>query len=211
MNRWHKRLADLRTPRPGGLGTPVQNVQNVQNGSPADAFEHYEHIEQPAGVSTSSTPAVPDRLRKNEINEKSPTPVAWGEAEEERAALVQYDAGVLRPWAEALARLDPGRPPRDVPLRRWVQFINDCGHFLDHGWAAKAERLGWRAVDLFGCDRERPFARIDAAGLLWLVNGQKLVALSVDRAVIEISVTGTLQIYYRKSAMPGSIVLPRQR
>jgi hypothetical protein len=166
------------------------------------------------------SPAGPGMYEKNEFNEFSKNEHERnsreksdrsGEAEAERVALVQYAARAQHPWAPLLARLDPNHPPRDVPLRRWRQFLGDCARFLDEGWAAKAERLGWRAVDLFGCARERPFARIDRAGLLWLVNGEKLVALSADRAVIEIRVTGTLQTYYRKSAMPGSIVLPWQR
>jgi hypothetical protein len=53
--------------------------------------------------------------------------------------------------------------PGDVPPRRWLRFIDDCGHFLDGGWAARAKELGWGPLDLFGCDRERPFARIDRA------------------------------------------------
>ena len=31
---------------------------------------------------------------------------------------------------------------------------------------------------LFGYDRDRPFARIDQAGLLWLLNGDRLVMLA---------------------------------
>ena len=62
---------------------------------------------------------------------------------------------VVRPvtWAEALTRLDPARPPCDIPLIRWLRFIDDCGRFLDDGWAACAEGLGWGPLDLFGCDR----------------------------------------------------------
>jgi hypothetical protein len=35
----------------------------------------------------------------------------WGEAEEERAAIIEYDGGAPRTWAEALAHLDASRPP----------------------------------------------------------------------------------------------------
>jgi hypothetical protein len=54
-----------------------------------------------------------------------------------------HDAGAPRAWAEGLARLDPAHPPSDVPPGRWVRFIDDCGMFLDGGWAAKAAALGW--------------------------------------------------------------------
>jgi hypothetical protein len=97
----------------------------------------------------------------------------WGEAEEERAGVIEYDGNVPRAWAEGYARLHPDHPPGDVPLRRWQTFVDDCGRFLDGGWANRVAALGWGPLDLFGCDRERPFARIDHAGLLWLVNGRQ--------------------------------------
>ena len=34
----------------------------------------------------------------------------WGDLEEERAAIIEYDGGAPHPWAEALARLDPATP-----------------------------------------------------------------------------------------------------
>jgi hypothetical protein len=130
----------------------------------------------------------------------------WSDAQEERAAIAEYDGGAPRAWAEALARLDPARPPGDVPPKRWVQFIDDCGRFLDQDWAKKCEALGWRALDLFGCDRERPWARIDHAGLLWLLNGRKLVALTANTATIE-TTTGARQTYSRVPIEPGRVVL----
>ena len=36
--------------------------------------------------------------------------------------------------------------------------------------------------DLFGCDRDRPFARIDKAGLLRLLDADQLVALTAETA-----------------------------
>jgi hypothetical protein len=90
----------------------------------------------------------------------------WDEAEEERAAIAEYDGGAPRVWAEALARLDPARPPCDISPVGWLRFIDDCGRFLDDGWAARAEALGWGPLELFGCNRDKPFARISQAGLL---------------------------------------------
>jgi hypothetical protein len=60
---------------------------------------------------------------------------SWTDAEEERAAIVEYDTGAPRAWAEGFARLDPNNAPADVPSRRWLLFIDDCGRFLDGGWA----------------------------------------------------------------------------
>lgn len=76
--------------------------------------------------------------------------------------------------------------------------------FLDR-WATYASALGWGPHDLFGCNRDRPFARIDQSGLLWLLNGAKLVALSEDAAGIETR-TGERHAYRRKPNQPGSVL-----
>jgi hypothetical protein len=103
-----------------------------------------------------------------------PATETWREVVEERAAIIEYDGSARRPWAEVLARLEPAKPPHDVPLARWEQFIDDCGRFHDQGWANRAEAFGWEPLDLFGCDRERPLARYDNMGLLWIIQGRKL-------------------------------------
>ncbi len=119
------------------------------------------------------------------------------DAEGERAAIVGHDGGAPREWADGFARLDPDRPPGDVPPQRWLRFVNDVGRFLDSGFAMQAAALGWEPLDLFGCDRDRPFARIDQAGLLWQLNGNRLVALTADAAVIDTR-SGARQTYRRK-------------
>ncbi len=65
--------------------------------------------------------------------------------------------------------------------------------------------LGWGPHDLFGYDRERPFVRIGRMGLLWLLNGDRLVILAADAATIETR-TGIRQNWRRKSAAPGGIL-----
>ena len=82
--------------------------------------------------------------------------------------------------------------------RRWQQFVDDLRLFLDGPFCAVAAALGWGPHDLFGCDLERPFARIDLAGMLWLLNGGRLIALSEHTATIE-TPTGARQTYRRKA------------
>ena len=92
-----------------------------------------------------------------------------------------------------------------MPVQRWQQFVDDVGLFLDGPFRAVAASLGWGPFDLFGCDRDRPFARIDKCGLLWLLNGRKLVALSENTATIETR-TGARQTYRRKPNEPGRVL-----
>jgi hypothetical protein len=128
----------------------------------------------------------------------------WTDAAEERAAIAEYDGGAPRAWAEGFARLDPNKPPSDVPPQRWLRFLEDCRRFLGGGWASRAAELCWGQLDLFGCDRERPFARVDRAGLLWLLNGRKLVAFTADTATIE-TLSGAHQTYRRGSIAFGEV------
>jgi hypothetical protein len=128
------------------------------------------------------------------------------DAEETGAAVAEYQGEIPRAWAEGFARLNPDRRPGDAPPRRWPQFIDDIGRFLDGSWAEKAASLGWGPLDLFGCDRARPFARIDHAGLLWLLNGDRLVELDRHRAVIETR-TGARQTFRRRPFAVGDVVL----
>ena len=108
-------------------------------------------------------------------------------------------------WIEGVAKLDAERVPGDVPPRRWRQFIYDAARFLDGGFAAQAAALDWDALDLFGCDQIRPFARIDNAGLVWLLNGDRLVALTERSARIEAKSGATLTCY-RKPGETGRVL-----
>ena len=91
-----------------------------------------------------------------------------------------------------------------MPLRRWQTFVDDVGRFLDGPFPAVATALDWGPYDLFGCDRDRPFARIDRQGLCWLIAGNRLVDLGENAAVIEIW-TGARQTFHRKPSEPGRV------
>jgi hypothetical protein len=101
--------------------------------------------------------------------------------------------------------LNSDRPPGDVPAKRWHTFVDDVGRFLDSPFCAVVTTLGWGPHDLFGCDRDRPFARIDQAGLLWLLNGNRLRALTENTATIKTR-TGSRQTYRRKPPGPGRVL-----
>jgi hypothetical protein len=174
----------------------------------SDTLDTLRHSAEPAPTVSQSVNSVIPPPKPSAP--PAPVPVArndtWTDAQEERAAIVEYDGGAPRAWAEALARLDPDKPPGDAPPRRWLSFIDDCGRFLDRGWAARAAAFGWGPLDLFGCDRERPFARLDHMGLLWLVNGGTIVELHRARAIIE-TAGGAQQGYRRRPVEVGRVVL----
>jgi hypothetical protein len=199
MNRWRQRLAELRgeSAKPPACSSAVQNVQNVRNPAPKSSFEHFEQIEQ---LTESREAPV---LKASAANRRTSV---WGEAEAERAAIVEHDGVIPREWAEGFARLDPDRPPGDVRPQRWLRFVDDVGLFLDSPFCASAAALGWGPYDLFGCDRDRPFARIDHLGLLWLLDGAQVIALTADTATIKRS-NGSILTYRRRAGREPSNVL----
>jgi len=106
---------------------------------------------------------------------------------------------------KTLPEIDVALPPADVPLRRWRQLIDDIGRFIDCGFAKKAAALGWTELDLFGCDQEKPFARIDRQGLCWLIAGNRVIGLSENEAIIE-TWTGARQTWHRKRSEPDRVL-----
>jgi hypothetical protein len=174
----------------------------LSRGYDADTSDTSRHITSPLPEASRCVRSVSALALQSDAG---PEPATWGEAEEERSAIVEYDGNIPRTWAEGFARLDPDRSPADVPPKRWLQFVDDMSRFLDSPFCAVAAALGWGPYDLFGCDHSRPFARIDQAGLLWLLNGDRLVMLAEDTATIETR-TGARQTYRREPTAPGRVL-----
>jgi hypothetical protein len=166
---------------------PFKNVQNVQNPYPEPTFERFERFERQAS-SVLASANVPSHTEK------------------EGAGDAEHNGEGARAWAEGLAQLDSTQSPGDVPPNRWLRFIENCRAFLGSPWAERAAALGWGPLDLFGCDRERPFARINHQGLLWLLDENRIVELHRDKAKIETS-TGAFQTYRRHPVDVGRVVL----
>jgi hypothetical protein len=96
-----------------------------------------------AGLSGSGADRTFSDAPASEPSTTTPAALSpWGEAEEERAAIVEYDSGIPRAWAEGFARLSGARPPADMPLKRWRRFVDDVGSFLDGRFCAVAVKLG---------------------------------------------------------------------
>ena len=110
---------------------------------------------------------------------------------------------------DGLVALDPSHPFGDTPSSRWNQLLADAEAFVADGWAAQARALGWTALDLFGCDPDRPFARIDQQGLCWQLNGRKVIALTATAATIE--TPSGAHLTYRRSPGRKGQMLPWHR
>ena len=117
---------------------------------------------------------------------------------------------VVQQWLEGVQRLDYVRSPPAVPPIRWQLFLGDCHSFLSSSekWAERAAALGWSALALFGCYRTRPLEHLGSAGLLWAINGGKLVELHRDWAVIERAQDRSRQVYHRRRQDEARVTLP---
>jgi hypothetical protein len=109
----------------------------------------------------------------------------------EREAIAIELGGVREVYAKAFAAIQ-ANPPADVPCKRWDQFVNDAGLFLDR-WVQAAERLGWTADELFGLHPTAPIARYDQMGLLWMLRGEQVIALTDNSARVSDGLT-----FYRR-------------
>jgi hypothetical protein len=96
-------------------------------------------------------------------------------------------------FADAFAALK-SKCPDYVDIERWEQCMRDARRFLQV-WGRQAEALRWSAMDLFRL-HEPPLmphptyqrlSRFDETGLLWLLCGRHVLALTETTAVIQCS------------------------
>ena len=127
----------------------------------------------------------------NDINDRTPPPVAPG-----------APFGRINRFGRTLSGLE-AQCPDLIPVNRWQLAIDDARAFLAR-WGEQAEALGWTARDLFGLQtppaRPHPsYSRLscyDETGLIWLLQGRPVVALTEATAAIQSS-TGAITIYRR--------------
>ena len=108
--------------------------------------------------------------------------------------------GIPAEWTEGVNKLLKLPCSLRVPLTRWQTLQSDAARFIET-WGVQAARLGWGTLDLFGTNATKPFERLDAAGLVWLLNGRPVVALTASEAVVQCSTAR--QTYRRKP--PGLV------
>ena len=97
--------------------------------------------------------------------------------------------------------------PTYVDVADWQRAIEDGRRFVTE-WGEQAEALGWTDADLFGLHTppEKPVAsyrrlsRYDETGLIWLLRGRPVVALTETTAAIQ---GATSVLTYRKLNKPA--------
>jgi len=119
-----------------------------------------------------------------------------------RVTIVEIPATGLR-YRRTFAHLQL-KPPAHIPEDRWRRAVENSRTFLQQ-WGEQAEALGWTSADLFGLHQppEQPhptysrLSRYDCTGLVWLLEGRPVVALTADTASIRNPDTGSITVYRR--------------
>jgi hypothetical protein len=120
------------------------------------------------------------------------------------------EVGGVATWIDGVAILDPNRAVAGIPPLRWRQFIDDCKAFLDpaKGWAERAFQMDWSTLGLFGCHASQPLAYLGIAGLLWAVNGGRVIEVHPGWAMIEHANNGPRRNFDQRRLRKANVTLP---
>jgi len=83
-------------------------------------------------------------------------------------------------------------------------LIDDGFRFLDR-WGTNAASLGWTALDVFGVHPSAPAARYDVMGLVPLISGHDVVAITITSATIRR--TSGAELVWLRRAQVGAVPL----
>ncbi len=150
-----------------------------------------QQIAQPRNAVRALLPDPGPRCEISELSELSPGSIS-------RAALISVPDGVPDAWAQGICDLLVMPPHPAWTDEGWKVLQQDALRFLQD-WAAQAHRLGWDGLDLFGVHPTSPIARLDCRGLVPLLRGRSLLALTVTTAAIEAQPSASLT--YRRKAV----------
>ncbi len=159
------------------------------------------------GLSPAHFPGGSTAHQKLEGKSQSPGKSLWEEPDipaksslGRRVVLLEVPDGVPEEWVQGVGDLmvTPAHP--DWKEGDWHTLQEDALTFL-RGWADQAHRLGWTALDLFGAHLTKPTARLDCAGLVLLLQGRPVVAITDDSAAIR-TTSGASLTFRRRAAPP---------
>jgi hypothetical protein len=198
-------------PQSGGTSGTGGTLKSVPPQKPASfhAF-HLFHLESDKSENANSdgVTAGGTSLRDDAAVAERPAiaielaPPAYADA----WAADETSAAPGQPYGKVLAELR-SKCPELVEPDRWQQAVNDAETFLAR-WSKQAHVLGWTARELFGLHPvpERPaptfrrLSRYDSTGLIWLLQGRPVIALTDTEAAIQGAGGG---VVYRKQPIPN--------
>jgi hypothetical protein len=111
-------------------------------------------------------------------------------------------------WVEVCTRLRSMEMPDAFTPVRWQHVMDDTETFLRQ-WGSAAAQLGWSARDLFGVHPAAPACRYDAMGLLIVLQGSVVVALTDTTATMR-APSGAI-LTFRRESNPTAILISEIR
>jgi hypothetical protein len=140
----------------------------------------------------------PANCEKSELSEKTH---AGHSVDDQARDLIRFSR-FFRPFHELERRC-----PLHVGPAEWQQAVEDGSKFLAR-WGERADALGWTAWELFGLPsmpehpkpNYRRLSRYDETGLIWLLRGRPVMALTETEAAIR---GATAVLVYRKVRNPA--------
>ena len=109
-------------------------------------------------------------------------------------------------WRQGVLRLLAMPCPPAVSTKAWAAMIHVSIRTVASGRAAEAASLGWEALDLWGCHSDKPYQRLDCAGLVWLLTGNEVIDLTAGTATIRTR-AGATQTHRRRPSVTTEICL----
>ncbi len=116
-----------------------------------------------------------------------------------RVVLLAVPDGAPEEWVQGVGDLMVMPPHPAWSDEGWKTLQGDALRFIQD-WAGQARRLGWAAADLFGAHPIKPTVRFDCMGLVPLLRGRAVLALTDDSAAIKTASGGSLT--FRQRAAP---------
>jgi hypothetical protein len=107
-------------------------------------------------------------------------------------------------WYAIREKLKLSEPASWASAERWSELLADAESFLVT-LGKTADRLGWTTLNLFGVHPIAPTARFDVMGLIPLLGGRRVAALTERSASIQ-AVSGA-RLTYRRSDRAGAVLL----
>jgi TubC N-terminal docking domain len=118
----------------------------------------------------------------------------------------QVGQGLPADMADGVRAILAAEGVQGVPPNRWPQIQRDVRQLVERRWLHTALDLGWSTADLFGCDQQAPWHRLDRSGLVLLLGGHEIVELSSDVATLRTR-TGSVLRHRRRPPAPPPVAL----
>ena len=157
---------------------------------------------------TAEIPEIPESRASDGLGGVSGISGIYAAASDwqERAAIIEFDGGVNRDLADALARMES--TPSWCKAGRWRSAVNHFAGLIDDGSVALALEAGWDLVEIIGVQTKSPHDSPLVAGLVFSLRPGNRVEKISDRGCT--IVAGSLKHVWTRTLPPatGSIVLP---